>query len=109
MPAGAVVRPRTMCWSEPSVLRSNTFMHPSPRLLRFARNDNHLLWSLRGVQRRSNLDLTMQLDRGLALGLQQLRIDRQSANAFAGCCVDRVADRRCGRRHARFADTARQM
>src|SRR5215469_11297260 len=43
------------------------------------------------------------------LNLQQLRIDRQCPDAFAGCGVDRVADRRCGRRHARFADTARQL
>src|SRR5205823_5324928 len=42
-------------------------------------------------------------------GFQQLRIDWQRPDAFAGCGVDRVADRGGCRRHARFADTARQM
>ena len=42
------------------------------------------------------------------LGLQLLRIDRQCPDPFAGCRVDRIADRGCGRRHARFADAARQ-
>src|SRR5437763_4858197 len=42
-------------------------------------------------------------------GFQQLRIDWQRPDAFAGCGVDCVADRRRGWRHAGFADPARGM
>src|SRR5712671_6400720 len=46
---------------------------------------------------------------GRALNLQLLRIDRQCPDPFAGCGVDRIADGGRGRRHAWFADAARQM
>src|SRR4051794_8278072 len=53
-------------------------------------------------------DATNDIDHSfkISLGLQQLGIDRQCPDAFAGGGLDRVPDHRCGRRRAGFADPA---